>query len=92
MNETRPVVIRFFLLTVLALSSSVSQCLAYYHPDEGRWLSRDPIEEQGGINEYCFVLNGPIFLDDPLGLTSASMSDSITAGMQTGYPSTVSTL
>lgn len=27
----------------------------------GRWLSRDPIQEQGGLNLYAFVLNMPIF-------------------------------
>ena len=30
-------------------------------PAMGRWLSRDPIEEQGGLNLYAFVLNMPIF-------------------------------
>jgi RHS repeat-associated protein len=29
----------------------------YYDPDTGRWPSRDPIGEQGGINPYGFVGN-----------------------------------
>ena len=32
----------------------------YYSPDMGRWLSRDPIEEQGGLNLYGFVNNDPV--------------------------------
>jgi len=39
-----------------------------YDPDLGRWLSRDPINEAGGINLYDYVANGPIRAIDPLGL------------------------
>ena len=39
-----------------------------YDPSVGRWLSRDPIEEEGGINLYGYVWNGPICAIDPLGL------------------------
>ncbi len=41
----------------------------YYNPSTGRWLSRDPIEEKGGLNLYGFVGNVPINSVDPLGLT-----------------------
>ena len=27
----------------------------HYSPTDGRWLSRDPIEEEGGRNLYAFV-------------------------------------
>ena len=40
----------------------------YYDPDTGRWLSRDPLEEQGGINLYQFIGNDPVNWVDPLGL------------------------
>ncbi len=33
-----------------------------------KWLSEDPIGEQGGINLYGYVGNGPIGAVDPLGL------------------------
>jgi RHS repeat-associated protein len=32
----------------------------YYDPLTGRWPSRDPIAEQGGINLYGFIGNAPI--------------------------------
>jgi len=35
-----------------------------------RWLSRDPIEEEGGIKLYGYV-NNPINARDPLGLNPA---------------------
>jgi RHS repeat-associated protein len=40
----------------------------YYSPLLGRWLSRDPIAEKGGINLYGYVGNSPINAIDPLGL------------------------
>ena len=39
----------------------------YYSPALGRWMSRDPIEEKGGLNLYGFVGNDGINYLDPLG-------------------------
>jgi RHS repeat-associated protein len=39
-----------------------------YDPNLQRWLNRDPIGEDGGINLYGFVGNNPIHYYDPLGL------------------------
>ncbi len=44
----------------------------YYSLELGRWLTRDPIEEQGGINLYGFVGNSPVNDVDPFGLSSRS--------------------
>ena len=40
----------------------------YYTPSTGRWLSRDPIGEDGGLGVYGFDLNAPITLFDTSGL------------------------
>ncbi|MBI5690193.1 MAG: RHS repeat-associated core domain-containing protein [Verrucomicrobia bacterium] len=42
----------------------------YYSPREGRFLSRDPIEERGGLNLYGFCDNDPINHWDYLGQKS----------------------
>ena len=42
----------------------------YYDPMTGRWPSRDPIGERGGINLYGFVGNDAVNGLDVLGLTS----------------------
>ena len=39
----------------------------HYSPELGRWLGRDPIEEEGGVNLYAFVGNDPIGRWDKLG-------------------------
>ena len=39
----------------------------HYSPSLGRFLSRDPIAEQGGLNLYAFVQNNPIQKWDKLG-------------------------
>lgn len=42
--------------------------LAFYNPQTGRWLSRDPIGEKGGVNLHSFVENDAIRRVDELGL------------------------
>lgn len=39
----------------------------HYSPTLGRWLSRDPIEEQGGLNLYAFCKNNSVSQWDNLG-------------------------
>ena len=40
----------------------------YYDPSTGRWVSRDPIGERGGLNLYGFVGNNPTSRVDVYGL------------------------
>lgn len=42
----------------------------YYSPDLGRFINRDPIEEQGGVNLYSFVRNNAINAWDYLGMVA----------------------
>lgn len=57
------------LLLILVLSSLLlgQQAQAFYNPATGRWPSRDPIEERGGVNIYGLVGNSPVIFIDPLG-------------------------
>ena len=40
----------------------------YYSPEIGRWISRDPVDEEGGINLYSFVNQNPVNYVDETGL------------------------
>jgi RHS repeat-associated protein len=40
----------------------------YYSPRLGRWISRDPIGEEGGVNLYAYVRNVPTYLVDAWGM------------------------
>ncbi len=40
----------------------------HYSAVIGRWITRDPIGEAGGINLYGFVQNDPVNMIDPFGL------------------------
>jgi RHS repeat-associated protein len=42
----------------------------YYQSSTGRWLSRDPFEEEGGANLYASDRNNAIGIIDSLGLAS----------------------
>ncbi len=39
-------------------------------PKFGRWISRDPIGERGGLNLFNYVSSKPIAFRDPYGLLS----------------------
>jgi RHS repeat-associated protein len=40
----------------------------FYSPQLGRWLSRDPIEEEGGVNILSFLMNSPLGMHDYIGM------------------------
>ena len=54
-------------IVVLGDRSAISG-LRYYSPGAGRWINRDPAEEDGGNNLYGMVNNDPTDLIDPIGL------------------------
>ena len=79
MKGTALKTIRPILLAFLATFTLVTQARAVgywgrmYDPNLQRWIQRDPIGEQGGINLYQFVGNNPINLVDPWGLKDIGM-------------------
>ena len=52
---------------IFAIHVLTTLCMAHYDPNQGRWMNRDPIEEQGGLNLYGFVGNSSIDDIDILG-------------------------
>lgn len=55
----------------------------YYDASTGRFLTRDPISYQGGMNLYAYVRNSPVRFSDPLGLIIVGVDTSfhVTAGV-----------
>jgi RHS repeat-associated protein len=45
----------------------------FYNPTLGRWLNRDPKQEEGGVNLYAFCGNNPINGFDALGAVSGTV-------------------
>ena len=52
-----------------------------YDSGTARWLSRDAIEEQGGLNAYVYTLGNPVVLVDRLGLYQAIPPALLPAGL-----------
>jgi hypothetical protein len=50
---------KLILLAMVALLP-LGDASAFYNPILGRWINRDPKEEEGGLNLYAFVRNNPI--------------------------------
>jgi len=57
----------------------------YYDPETGRWPSRDPIEERGGVNLYGFVGNRSLNTIDILGLWNRDKSMPWSGGSRGPY-------
>ena len=64
----------------------------YYSPELGRWISRDPIEEEGGVNLYAMVGNNSVTKTDYLGLKQYSLSEIIKEGTHGRYLKTFTIL
>jgi RHS repeat-associated protein len=61
----------------------------FYDPETGRWPSRDPIGERGGVNLYGFVGNDGVNRLDVLGLVINDVFDAI-SHFRSGKGGTVS--
>src|SRR6266516_4853176 len=53
----------------------------YYNPSTGRWLSRDPMEEEGGVSLYAFVANDAIRSFDMFGLCGSCCECAVGIGI-----------
>ena len=64
----------------------------YYSPALGRWISRDPIEEDGGDNLYSFLSNSSLNLYDLFGLFWLIQRDGGDFASVSGYCTSISEL
>ena len=65
-HKNRLLILLSALLLLLAVAPRAA---AVYDPEQGRWLSRDLIGEDGGLNLYGYVGNDPLNWVDQLGLS-----------------------
>jgi hypothetical protein len=56
----------------LLLIATETNAMRWYSPNTGRWLSRDPLAERGGLNIYEYVLNDAINYFDYIGNEASS--------------------
>ena len=61
-------IFKSLLLAVVGLVVQTQTVKAHYDPNIGRWISRDPIAEVGGVNLYGFLENHVPDRFDYLGL------------------------
>ena len=62
---------------------SPSEFPRYHNPNAGRWLSRDPIAERGGLNLYGMVGNNLVGQLDRLGLTKVTVNEHFPSSVPT---------
>jgi RHS repeat-associated protein len=60
----------------------------YYAPALGRWLTRDPIEEEDGFNLYAFSRNDAINAVDSLGLEAWFFTYDVKENFESRQPTT----
>jgi hypothetical protein len=58
---------------MMACFLATEKANAFYNPQSGRGLSRDPMEEQAEINLYRSMNNDSINATDPLGLATFTL-------------------
>ena len=76
--------IRWIIVTFACVQFTAFQAQAYYNPQTGRWLSRDPIGEPGfqvlRLQTHCPEW-ATLFLYRPAGLSAAIQSPCEEAGI-----------
>jgi hypothetical protein len=74
---------RMLLAVLVGLLLAQLPASAFYNPVTGRWLSRDPIGENGGCNQYGFVANAALAAYDVFGQERAPNEDWFSSKNQT---------
>ena len=69
--NTRNLLQKLLMVPVLLVVFS-SSAYGFYDASVGRWINRDPIQEQGGKNLYRFASNRPLQKIDRYGLAPMS--------------------
>jgi RHS repeat-associated protein len=76
-------VYRFSSKELLANSGLYYYGYRFYDPSLQRWVNKDPMEEEGGINLYAYVINSPVNSIDPFGLVNKwPLNGIIESGLQ----------
>jgi hypothetical protein len=76
--------LKIILLALVHLVFLANSAKAHYDANIGRWLSRDPIAERGGVNLYGFVGNDGLNNRDYLGLATTITGDDYNTSADTG--------
>jgi hypothetical protein len=85
MNMKRNAMSLWPLLMLLLSVAWAEHAFAYYDPGVQRWINRDPIEEDGGINLYVFVRNNPSAAIDRFGFTPSARTIGLIADLAGCY-------
>ncbi|MBK9989190.1 MAG: hypothetical protein IPP19_00240 [Verrucomicrobia bacterium] len=63
------------IFALLLLVVNHAHAMRWYSPNTGHWLSRDPIEEKGGVCLYGMVDNDPVNFVDAIGLKKLTKTE-----------------
>ena len=72
MKTLRKTLFAIAVIIFTAQAHAVMYLARPYDPNMGRWMSRDPIGEEGGVNLYGMVLNRPLCIVDVHGMEPLS--------------------
>ncbi|MES1227168.1 MAG: RHS repeat-associated core domain-containing protein, partial [Armatimonadota bacterium] len=68
------------------LETALYYCHArYYGPNIGRWLTRDPLGVEGGVNAYDYCRGNPVRFADPDGKDAKETFQAVCEGLVTSY-------
>lgn len=62
-------------MTAVMAMLLINSVRAFYSPEQGRWTSRDPIAEEGGVNLYAIEGNDFVKKTDYLGMMSVPWNE-----------------